>query len=82
MVVCRIGLTGASQRILTPSDVVDSVLVPLKKEQACSSAFLQAVGSQFEMAGRAHGIRMPVSLDLFVLECILDQVCVRARPCG
>ena len=74
VVDCRGGSSDDALRVLTPADVIHRVLEPLRQRRACSAAYLQAVASQFGMAAKAHIVRLPVASDIFLLNCVLDQV--------
>lgn len=76
---CRGGSPDESLRVLTPADVIHRVLEPLRQRRACSAAYLQALASLFGMAAKAQSLRLPVANDIFLLDCILDQV--RMRYC-
>ena len=79
---CRSGLSESTLRILTPTDVAQHVLAPLSQPPDADATLLQALVSQLGMSVKQAGDKVPVALDLLLLDCALKQACTRVHRCS
>lgn len=74
MLPCRHSLAGEDLRVMTPTMVIQDVLLPLRADSSVQRSDLQAWVSQFSMSAKQCGARLPVMFDMLLLDCALDQV--------
>ena len=77
---CRQGLSEANLRVLTPSDVVQLVMLPLCKIPGMDAGYVQALLSQHALGLKQAGVPVPPVSDMLMLEAMAAQV--RATSMG